>query len=93
MNKYFLNLMRGALLILDLLSINAGFITVNYFFRKQLLINVYVEYNNFFLFLNISWIAIALICKIYSEKNVLTFETFARNSMNAFIYFMGLIFF
>jgi Undecaprenyl-phosphate glucose phosphotransferase len=91
MNKYFLNLMRGALLLLDLLSINAGFVTINYFFRKQLLINVYVEYNNFFLFLNISWVAIALICKIYSEKNVLTFETFARGSMNAFIYFMGVV--
>lgn len=83
--------MQLILIALDLLVINVSFITLSYFFRKQSLITAYTEYNNFFYFFNICWIFIAFICNVYAEINIRSFETFARRSMNAFVYFMGIV--
>ncbi|HEX4373996.1 MAG TPA: undecaprenyl-phosphate glucose phosphotransferase [Puia sp.] len=91
MNKYFFKLCQGFLLVIDLVSVNIGFIAVNYFYTRQLFISSFVEYNNFLYFLNVSWIAISVLCGVYSEKNIISFESFSRRSMHAFVYFMGMI--
>jgi putative colanic acid biosynthesis UDP-glucose lipid carrier transferase len=91
MNKYFLKMMQGTLILLDLLAINIGYNTVNYFLRREFIVSAYIEYNNFLYYLNGSWIVVAIFCKLYKETNVTSFEVFSRVSIRAFLYFMGML--
>ncbi len=83
--------MQVILIGLDLLVINACFITLALLFRSKSLITALDSYTNFYYFFNLSWISICIVVKVYSEKNVRSFESFARISMNAFLYFMGIV--
>ncbi|HLA57684.1 MAG TPA: sugar transferase, partial [Puia sp.] len=91
MNRYFLKMMQATLIVLDLLAINIGFNTVNYFMRREFMIGNYVEYNNLLYFLNGSWTLVGFLCGLYKETNVTSFEMFSRTSIRAFLYFMGLL--
>jgi putative colanic acid biosysnthesis UDP-glucose lipid carrier transferase len=91
MNRYFLKMMQGTLILLDVLAINIGYNTVNYFLRREFMISAYIEYNNFLYYLNGSWILVAIFCNLYKETNVTSFEVFSRVSIRAFLYFMGML--
>src|SRR6266404_7590820 len=91
MNRYFLKMMQGMLILLDLLAINIGYNTVSYFLRREFMISAFIDYNNFMYFLNGSWILITFSCSIYRENNIISFETFSRASARAFLYFMGVL--
>jgi putative colanic acid biosynthesis UDP-glucose lipid carrier transferase len=91
MNRYFLKMMQGTLILLDILAINIGFNTVSYLLRKEFILAGFIEYNNFLYLLNGSWILVSLFCKLYKESNVTSFEVFSRVSIRAFLYFMGIL--
>lgn len=93
MNRYFLKMMQGTLILLDLLAINVGFNTVNYFFNRELTVSAFIEYHNFLYFLNGLWIVISIFCEIYKESNITSFESFSRVSVRAFLFFMAILMF
>jgi len=86
MNSRFYRSLKLSLAILDFLTINTVFFSVDIIFQKQLLITSNIEYAYFILYLNTTWITIALIKNIYHERYILSFERFTRVSMHAYTY-------
>src|SRR5437867_893845 len=91
MNSRFLRHLQFTLLALDVLAINIVFFTAQFFFRKESLIEAYVEYTYFGFFLTIAWLVVTLSSNVYHEKNIFSFEQFAGRSTRAFLYFLLMV--
>ena len=91
MNNRFLNHLQITLVVLDLAVINFIFFFSQMLFRRSLAITAVIEYDYFLYFMNICWIMITSLSGVYNSKTVVNFETFARRSMNAFLYFTGFV--
>jgi putative colanic acid biosynthesis UDP-glucose lipid carrier transferase len=91
MNSRFLRHLQLTLLALDVLAINIVFFTAQFFFRKEMLIEAYVEYTYFGFFLTIAWLLVTLTGNVYNERNILSFELFAGRSTRAFVYFILMV--
>lgn len=91
MNSRFLRLLQFSLAVMDFISINAVFFTAEILFRKHSLLENHIQYSYFGFFLSIAWIIVILAFNIYQEKYVLSFESFTRASMRAYIYFILLV--
>ena len=91
MNNRFLNHLQITLVVLDLAVINFIFFFSQMLFRRSLAISAVLEYDYFLYFMNICWILITSLSGVYNSKTIVNFETFARRSMNAFLYFIGFV--
>jgi putative colanic acid biosysnthesis UDP-glucose lipid carrier transferase len=91
MNNRFLNHLQITLVVLDLAVINFIFFFSQFVFRRTLATTAVLEYDYFLYFMNICWILTTWISGVYNSKTIVNFETFARRSMNAFLYFTGFI--
>ena len=91
MNSRFLRHLQLTLLALDVLAINIVFFTAQFFFRKEMLIEAYVEYTYFGFFLTIAWLLVTLTGNVYHERNIFSFELFAGRSTRAFLYFLLMV--
>jgi putative colanic acid biosysnthesis UDP-glucose lipid carrier transferase len=91
MNSRFVRHLQLTLLVLDVLAINIVFFTAQFFFRKEMHIEAYAEYTYFGYFLTIAWFLVTLSGNVYHEKNICSFELFARRSTRAFAYFLLLV--
>ncbi len=91
MNNRFIKSLQLSLGVLDFLTINAVFFFTEYFFRKHTLISPNVEYFYFIFFLNAVWLAVSLTKNIYNERYILSFESFSKATMQAFVYFLSTI--
>lgn len=92
MNSRFVRNLQFILMALDVLAINVVFFTVQFYFRRETLIEAYTEYSYFAFFLSIAWVLVSLSLNVYHEKNILSFESFAKRSTRAFAYFAFLVF-
>jgi putative colanic acid biosynthesis UDP-glucose lipid carrier transferase len=88
MNNRFLRSLQLTLLTLDLLSINAVFYFSQILLSNKLSTEAYMEYTYFGFSLNFVWLFISFISNIYHERYILSFELFAKRSMQAFVYFL-----
>ncbi|HVF97562.1 MAG TPA: undecaprenyl-phosphate glucose phosphotransferase [Flavisolibacter sp.] len=91
MNNRFVRSLQFSLGTLDFITINAVFFSTEYIFRKQVLISPNVEYFYLLFFLNAVWLAIAVAKNVYNEKYILSFESFSKVSMQAYLYFLSAI--
>jgi putative colanic acid biosynthesis UDP-glucose lipid carrier transferase len=91
MNNRFVRLLQLTLGVLDFITINATFFFTEYFFRTQTLISPNVEYLYFLFFLNVVWLGVALAKNIYHERYILSFESFSKASMHAYLYFLSAV--
>lgn len=91
MNNRFLRLLQMSLAIMDFLLINIVYFTEEYLFRSQSLIATDSLYIYFGFFLNIAWFFVVLMINIYHERYILSFETFTKISLHAFMYFLLLV--
>lgn len=91
MNNRFVRSLQLSLGVLDFLTINAVFFFTEYLFRKQTLISPNVEYFYFLFFLNAVWLLVAISKNIYHEKYILSFESFSKVSMRAYLYFLSIV--
>jgi Undecaprenyl-phosphate glucose phosphotransferase len=91
MNSRFVRHLQLILLALDVLAINIVFFTAQFCFRREGIIEANAEYSWFAFFLTIAWILVTLGDNVYHEKNIFSFEQFARRSTRAFAYFTLLV--
>jgi len=91
MNSRFLRHLQLTLLAMDLVAINLVFFIARFFFQKEMLIEAYVEYTYFGVYLTVAWLVVALSGNVYHERNIFSFELFAGRSTRAFLYFLLMI--
>jgi putative colanic acid biosynthesis UDP-glucose lipid carrier transferase len=91
MNNRFLRHLQLTLLGMDLVAINIVFFIARFFFQREMLIEAYVEYTYFGVYLNVAWLVVALSGNVYHERNIFSFEMFAGRSTRAFLYFLLMI--
>ena len=91
MNSRFLRNLQLTLLAMDLVAINMVFFIARFFFRREMLIEAYVEYTYFGVYLTVAWLIVAFSNNVYHERNIFTFELFAGRSTRAFLYFLLMI--
>jgi putative colanic acid biosysnthesis UDP-glucose lipid carrier transferase len=91
MNSRFVRHLQFILLALDVLAINIVYFTTQFYFRREAMIEAYAEYSYFAFFLSIAWILVTLGVNVYHEKNILSFELFAKRSTRAFAYLTLLV--
>lgn len=91
MNNRFIRSLQLCLAVLDFITINAVFFFTEYLFRKHTLISPNIEYFYFIFFLNVVWLAVSVARNIYKEKNILSFESFSKVSMHAYLYFLSIV--
>jgi putative colanic acid biosysnthesis UDP-glucose lipid carrier transferase len=91
MNNRFLRHLQLTLLAMDLVAINIVFFIARFFFQREMLIEAYVEYTYFGVYLNVAWLVVALSGNVYHERNIFSFELFAGRSTRAFLYLLLMI--
>ncbi|THU40963.1 undecaprenyl-phosphate glucose phosphotransferase [Niastella caeni] len=91
MNNRFLRHLQLTLLAMDLMAINIVFFIARFFFQREMLIEAYVEYTYFGVYLNVAWLVVSLSGNVYHERNIFSFELFAGRSTRAFLYFLLMI--
>jgi putative colanic acid biosynthesis UDP-glucose lipid carrier transferase len=91
MNSRFLRHVQLTLLAMDLVAINIVFFIARFFFQREMLIEAYVEYTYFGIFLTVAWLVVSLSNNVYHERNIFSFELFAGRSTRAFLYFLLMI--
>jgi len=88
MNNLFFKSLQFSLAVLDILTINTVFFTAEFLFRNQIPQSAQPQYIYFIFFLNIVWLAVALMKGIYHERNIGTFEQYSKVSMQAYVYLL-----
>jgi putative colanic acid biosynthesis UDP-glucose lipid carrier transferase len=91
MNSRFLRHVQLTLLAMDLVAINMVFFIARFFFRREMLIEAYIEYTYFGIYLTVAWLVVAFSNNVYHERNIFSFELFAGRSTRAFLYFLAMV--
>lgn len=91
MNNRFIRSLQISLGILDFATINAVFFFAEYIFRTQRLITPNPEYFYLLFSLNAVWLAVAAAKNVYNEKYILSFESFSKVSVKAYLYFLSIV--
>lgn len=91
MNTHFYRSLQLSLICLDFFSINAVFFFSENFFRQQSFISPHKEYMYFMLFLNVVWLAVAVVKNIYHERYLSSFEQFSKVSVHSYVYFLSVV--
>src|SRR5919112_1647401 len=86
MNKQSLTIIKTILLGLDIVTLNLCFTLSWAFFDERIPYRYNSDYLEFFIVLNIIWIALSSLTNIYRKDTLLSFEYFSRKS--AFTYLL-----
>src|SRR5688572_13540119 len=87
MNIHLHRLIGTIMLFLDLVFLNLAVI-ICILYIKTFEPVFQVEYDRFWILLNVFWILVSWVLNIYSEKTILNFEDFCRFTMHAFFYWV-----
>lgn len=90
MNQRLTILMRVSFILLDIVVLNLVFIICQYVFSKHISVEAEVQYSYLWFFSNVAWIAASWGLGIYQDSNIYSFEKFSKQTMTAFIYFLGI---
>src|SRR5262245_46293728 len=91
MNQRLGILLRISFAFLDLMVLNVAFFICQYMFEGHLPIEDKVQYTYFWGACNAAWLIISWGVSIYNEQYIFSFEKFARRTMQAFVYFLGVV--
>ena len=91
MNSRFIRSLQLSLGILDFATINGVFFFAEYIFRTQRFITPNPEYFYLLFSLNAVWVGVAIVKSVYNEKYILSFESFSKVSVKAFLYFLSIV--
>lgn len=90
MNQRLTILLRIMFVLLDLVVLNLVFIICQVVFEKHISVEAEVQYSYLWFFSNVAWVATSWGINIYHDKFIYSFEKFSRQTMSAFLYFLGL---
>jgi putative colanic acid biosysnthesis UDP-glucose lipid carrier transferase len=85
MNKQFFRYLRTSFQVLDLIMLNGIIMILKSLFISRISDNVIPMYLHYLIFVNISWIILASLSKVYSKNNISSFETFSRQTKQLYI--------
>jgi putative colanic acid biosynthesis UDP-glucose lipid carrier transferase len=91
MNRPFIKFLQLTTTLLDLFLLNLVLLLAYYVKKNQIPIEVFTNYLFFGLFLNIAWIIIAWSNAVYSERNIVLFEMFSRQTMQAYLFWLCVV--
>lgn len=93
MNKQLKNYLQKTLIALDLLVLNISFLVSRFIFEGRIGENYFKTYLEFWVLINAFWIAIAFICRTYSESNITNFEFFTKRTVQVYLLWLVAILF
>src|SRR5690606_18510395 len=83
-------LLRISFVILDLVVLNMVFIICQLVFEKHLAVENSIQYTYLWFFCNLSWLLVGLGFGIYQDRFIYSFERFAKRTVSAYAYFLGI---
>jgi putative colanic acid biosynthesis UDP-glucose lipid carrier transferase len=90
MNQRLANLLRISFVILDLVVLNLVFIICLYVFKDHLSVEKEVQYTYLWFFSNAAWVMASWASSIYHDHYIYSFEKFAKRTVSAYAYFLGI---
>lgn len=90
MNQRLANLLRISFVILDLVVLNLVFVICHYVFRNHLSAEKDLQYTYLWFFSNAAWVAASWSSGIYQDQYIHSFERFAKRTVTAYAYFLGM---
>ena len=91
MNQRLTILLRIGFILLDLMVLNLVFIICRFVFRSNISPEVEIQYSYLWFFSNVAWVAVSWGSNVYHERYIYSFEKFSKQTMSAFIYFLGVV--
>ena len=77
--------LQRSLIVLDLFVLNIAFITCRLFFAGRIGGSAAGAYVEFWVMLNVSWLAISFFCRTYSDTNIIHFESFTKRTVQVYL--------
>src|SRR5215475_13891510 len=93
MNRRFLQFLQITLITLDLLVLNLLFAFIKLLFADRIKAPVFTTYLIFWAILNVGWILVSWIGKVYVRDNILSFELFTKQTMRVYVIWILFLFF
>ncbi|MES1216422.1 MAG: undecaprenyl-phosphate glucose phosphotransferase [Bacteroidota bacterium] len=93
MNRRFLQFLQLTLAGLDFLILNLIYILLRIIFSDRISPEDAMSYFLYWATLNICWILLSWLGKVYSDTNILTFELFTKQTMRIYVVWVLCIFF
>ncbi|MGC4034415.1 MAG: undecaprenyl-phosphate glucose phosphotransferase [Chitinophagaceae bacterium] len=93
MNRRFLQFLQITLITLDLLVLNLLFAFIKLLFADRIKAPLFTTYLIFWAVLNIGWILVSWIGKVYVRDNILSFELFTKQTMRVYVIWILFLFF
>jgi putative colanic acid biosynthesis UDP-glucose lipid carrier transferase len=91
MNQRLTILLRISFAVLDLMVLNVAFVMCRYMFEGYIAADDKVQYTYFWFLSNFAWVISSWSTNIYNDKDIYLFERFSRSTMQAFLYFFGIV--
>ncbi len=85
MNKQFLHFMQATLIFLDFLLLNIVFFSSQVILRGNIEEEFSTYYLEYWSIVNIFWILVAWAVGLYTAKSILSFETFFKKTIKAYL--------
>ena len=79
--KYYLQIL---LVLLDLLSLNIFFILTLFVFDRSTSFEYFPPYLKYWFFLNLFWVVLSFILRLYSDTTIINFEIFIKRTVQVF---------
>jgi putative colanic acid biosynthesis UDP-glucose lipid carrier transferase len=89
MNQRLTILLRIGFVLLDLLVLNLVFIICRFVFRSNISPETEIQYSYLWFFSNVAWAGVSWGSNVYHERHIYSFEKFSKQTMSAFVYFLG----
>ncbi|MEJ0106389.1 MAG: undecaprenyl-phosphate glucose phosphotransferase [Bacteroidota bacterium] len=91
MNRRFVQFLQFTLGGLDLLILNAIYLLFRFIFEGKIVSES--KYFIFWIILNVCWMVLSWIGKVYSPNNILSFELFTKQTMRIYVIWILCLFF
>jgi putative colanic acid biosysnthesis UDP-glucose lipid carrier transferase len=89
MNRRFTRFLQVSIAGLDFLTLNLAILLIHSVLSAKTSVESFTSYFRFWLFLNMSWLALSWISAIYDEHHLISFEIFSRKTFR--VYFTWLV--
>ena len=93
MNKQFKYYLQLSLVVLDLLVLNIIFLISGFLFEEKIAPIIFNSYVEFWIVLNVFWMAISFCSRAYTSNNIINFESFTKQTVQVYLFWVIAILF
>jgi putative colanic acid biosysnthesis UDP-glucose lipid carrier transferase len=77
--------LQRSLIFLDLLMLNTVFVVCRLVFHERIAASASGAYLEFLVMLNGAWVFLSIICRTYSDANIVNFESFTKRTVQVYL--------